>query len=420
MKVKNKLVLIIGFLSILSALINGIFIYFLSKNALEERTHDQLKSIAVLKENQFNNFIDGRIKDIEGIAKEKYLLENLNLFIENNDDNSYDILTQLLNEKIDYKNSFFELFIINKNGEIYISTDQSKKQQIVSNENYYINGQKDTYIQNFYFDNILHKPAITISTPIFNNEDSLIGILAGRVDISNISEIMIERTGLGATGETYLVNKYNLVLTDLLKQEDASLKTTIHKKYLTDCFKGNNGNGIFTDYSNASVFLTYLWLEENDICLVEQIEKEEVFMSINKIRNIIIMINLFIFIIIFITGYFSSKIITNPLKKFSDATIKIGQGNLDTKIDVKSKDEIGEFANLFTKMTSDLKKSGAELKNYNKKLEMKVREKTKNLKEKNQNLEKFNNLTVKRELKMIELKKRNKELEKMLKKKKFK
>jgi PAS domain S-box-containing protein len=46
-----------------------------------------------------------------------------------------------------------------------------------------------------------------------------------------------------------------------------------------------------------------------------------------------------------------------PLHKLTTAALQIGKGNLDTRIDVKSKDEIGILAEAFNRMTRDLSKT---------------------------------------------------------------
>ncbi|GAH16620.1 unnamed protein product, partial [marine sediment metagenome] len=76
----------------------------------------------------------------------------------------------------------------------------------------------------------------------------------------------------------------------------------------------------------------------------------------------------------------------------------------DTKIDIKSKDEIGDLATSFEKMAQSLKKQQDNLENL-------VVERTKELETKIDELQKYKKITVGRELKMVELKKRIKELE---------
>ena len=108
-----------------------------------------------------------------------------------------------------------------------------------------------------------------------------------------------------------------------------------------------------------------------------------------------------------------SRSITVPLRKLKEGAEKIGEGKLDTRIEIKSKDEFGELASSFNKMVEDLKKSTISI-NDSKGI---IEERTSQLNAKIKELEIFNKLAVGRELKMIELKKRVKEMEEQLGKK---
>ena len=50
----------------------------------------------------------------------------------------------------------------------------------------------------------------------------------------------------------------------------------------------------------------------------------------------------------------NTKGITKPIISLRDAAREIGKGKLDTKIEIKSKDEIGELASSLNQMTVDL------------------------------------------------------------------
>lgn len=95
--------------------------------------------------------------------------------------------------------------------------------------------------------------------------------------------------------------------------------------------------------------------------------------------------------------------VINPIYRLQKGAEIIGKGNLDYKIEIKRKDEIGDLAQEFNKMTKELQ---ASYKN----LEEKVVERTQQLDQKIKELEKFNKMAVGRELKMIELKKEIKRL----------
>ena len=88
---------------------------------------------------------------------------------------------------------------------------------------------------------------------------------------------------------------------------------------------------------------------------------------------------------------------------------KVGAGDLEFRLNIKRNDEIGSTAESFDTMAAKLQKSREVMQNYSKELEKKVKEKTKTLEKTNEDLQKFKNLAVGRELKMIELKKKLKE-----------
>jgi PAS domain S-box-containing protein len=82
-----------------------------------------------------------------------------------------------------------------------------------------------------------------------------------------------------------------------------------------------------------------------------------------------------------------SRTISRPITKLRDAATEIGKGNLDTRIEIKSKDEIGQLSRAFDKMSEDLRASHLRLKESHKQLEEKVQERTAKLSSSNENLE---------------------------------
>jgi len=131
-----------------------------------------------------------------------------------------------------------------------------------------------------------------------------------------------------------------------------------------------------------------------------------------------------------------SRGITGPIRKLTNAAKDVAGGNLSTRVEVKTKDEIGELADSFNKMAIDLKTSKDKIESYSANLEKAVQgrtaelEKTKAglekavkertaeveksktiLEEKVDELEIFYDATVDRELGMEELRNKVKELE---------
>ncbi|KPL17838.1 MAG: hypothetical protein AMJ92_10765 [candidate division Zixibacteria bacterium SM23_81] len=62
-----------------------------------------------------------------------------------------------------------------------------------------------------------------------------------------------------------------------------------------------------------------------------------------------------------VTGFLIYTLIRAPVRKLTAGTRAIAQGNLDYKIPLQRKDEIGELSNSFNTMTSELKRAREEL-----------------------------------------------------------
>ncbi len=72
-------------------------------------------------------------------------------------------------------------------------------------------------------------------------------------------------------------------------------------------------------------------------------------------------------------------IVRRPVMKLVAGTQRIAQGDLDTRIEDTSRDELGRLAASFNRMTQDLRKAREEASNWSHQLEQKVVEKTEEL-----------------------------------------
>ncbi|MEH2356416.1 ATP-binding protein [Nostoc sp.] len=75
-----------------------------------------------------------------------------------------------------------------------------------------------------------------------------------------------------------------------------------------------------------------------------------------------------------VVGYMLSRTISKPIKKLQQAVMNLAEGKLDTRVNIRSYDEIGELATSFNKMADDLQYSRDELVNTNKQLRDEISE----------------------------------------------
>ncbi|HEY5649495.1 MAG TPA: ATP-binding protein, partial [Nitrospiria bacterium] len=67
-------------------------------------------------------------------------------------------------------------------------------------------------------------------------------------------------------------------------------------------------------------------------------------------------------------GFYLAKSITVPLQKLVEGTKEIARGNLDFKINVRARDEVGQVVQSFNRMTTDLRTSKTKLEEANRSL----------------------------------------------------
>jgi signal transduction histidine kinase len=100
-----------------------------------------------------------------------------------------------------------------------------------------------------------------------------------------------------------------------------------------------------------------------------EIMKQEMISSVVFYSFIFFMLSFFLIFVMF------NRFITSPLSKLIKGVRKMGEGHLGVNVDIKSKDEIGELANSFNMMSKDLKKSRDKQEEYNKNLEILLKQK---------------------------------------------
>ncbi|QLE40342.1 HAMP domain-containing protein [Nostoc sp. C052] len=73
-------------------------------------------------------------------------------------------------------------------------------------------------------------------------------------------------------------------------------------------------------------------------------------------------------------GYLLSITISKPIKQLQQAVMNLAEGKLNTRVSIRSQDEIGELATSFNKMADDLQSSRDELVNANEQLRDEITE----------------------------------------------
>ncbi len=164
--------------------------------------------------------------------------------------------------------------------------------------------------------------------------------------LPEIQEVLLERTGLGETGESYLVGEnHNLISKSRFGQ--ANYPIIVKTMGVNQAFDGRPGTDTFLDYRGIEVFGAYEEIEINGLnwVLLSEINLEEALSPLGQVRANLIITVLIILIFILIVSYFLSKLIVQPIVTMKQRLTRMSQGLFDS--DTTNSDRTDEIGNMF-------------------------------------------------------------------------
>lgn len=119
------------------------------------------------------------------------------------------------------------------------------------------------------------------------------------------------------------------------------------------------------------------------ILVLSQIDGKHAFSAVERLIQRSLVFAGIVLTLAFLAAIFFSRSLTKPINALVDAMKQVSKGELETKIDVGTRDEIAILATSFNSMLGDLEASRTELEMINRDLEQKVKDRTRRLEEQN-------------------------------------
>lgn len=330
------------------------------QNTLTQSIYDRLGAVSTLKEDELNRWVLDNKNEIAFLAQRAEVRQNL-LTISEYDENSnfyeaaYNRLSTYLNTESIYHTSFQEIFLLSPvGGKVLISTIQQNEGQYRVSDTYYTRGRLDIYVQNVYTSPQTGKPTMTIATPVLDTNGSLVGVLAAHVDLERLDSIILQRSGLGETGETYLVDKFNNFIS-AAQFGEREYPRGVHTEGINTALQGIDGESLYTNYNNVPVIGVYKWLDNWDMALLAEISQQEAFEPARRLTVAVFIVGLATAIILSFGAYLIARQIARPILAITDTASQIAAGNLEATAPIMTQDEIGELAMIFNAMAEQIK-----------------------------------------------------------------
>ncbi|MEA1906196.1 MAG: histidine kinase dimerization/phosphoacceptor domain -containing protein [Euryarchaeota archaeon] len=221
---------------------------------------------------------------------------------------------------------------------------------------------------------------VSAATPILVDGE-FSGVVIVDFDARKIFEIATDMTGLGVTGEIYILNEYGYIITPSRFSNDTIPTQDIDLGHFVTTVNHEPEAALYKNYRGADVLGAHAPIPAMNWCLVAEIEEAEAFAPVTRLTTTMFSVLAGLLLIGAVICVIVSGTIAKPIVKLQRGAEEIMNGNLDYKVGTGTGDEVGELSRAFDTMTANLKESGRALEGYSRGLEKKVEERTARLDE---------------------------------------
>ncbi|MFA0815067.1 MAG: methyl-accepting chemotaxis protein [Anaerofustis sp.] len=359
---KRTMVVSISLLILICAAGLIVFSYLFAKNSLQDAISDSLGKLATESAQKVDQKIDTYFTELDVLAS--------NAVFQNPSANISEI-GDILNRDMT-KTDTMSLFLLDSSGNTIYSTSGASG-SFADREYYQAAVGGSNYISSPLISKSDGTMIIIIAVPVRSDSGQITGVLCATKDANALSDFIANIT-YGKSGYAYIINDSGTMVAcgsskDLVLQEMNVLDTSaggdengiaISQKMVA----GESGTGVYS-YEGRKQYLGYAPLENAQWSLAITAPSDEVFTSVGALGNIMMIIAVVAVLISIGVSYYLASSIANPINTVVGYAATMANGDFTTDISekmIKRKDEIGNLAKAFMKMSNGLDKALCNIK----------------------------------------------------------
>ncbi len=363
LKLKKNLIIILLVVTLVPLFTTGYVSHRKMSSVLLNDVCEDLRSIGRTR----TLFIDEKLEetktDTETIAKNWIVIEVLRqISLEKTNKTDPNFGTLFKNAKghlsrIASTKGYEDIMLISADGKIELTCDEHSAEMglDVSSEYYFKEGKERTHFTSLFYNKFAGKNLIYITTPCFDMQGRFAGCVVLEAGLKRIYNVLVDREGLGETGESYLVDRDKFMISESRFIKDAVLRVKVDSFGVSEGLSGKTGVSVYPDYRNIPVFGSWHPIKYTNWVLIVEKDEAEAFAPLwaNQINHSILLSVTVIMVVVI--AIFSALATVKPVQKLIEISEYVREGKLDRDVKIQSYDEIGLLINVFNKLIRDMR-----------------------------------------------------------------
>ncbi len=251
------------------------------------------------------------------------------------------------------------IFLMNTKGTVIFSTDPALMWSSKEQEDYFKVGLTQVILSTPYISPATEKATTIVALPILDESQATVGVVAAQLNFNQISAILQSYTGLGSSGEVFLLGADRLLLTPT--RYGLSIGSTYPAlEPATDPIgpalaQKGDGQVNYVSYQNVPVLAAYHYIPNLQVLIMAQQDVSEALLTTIQTTLINVGVIIFSLILAFVVAWYASNRITIPIGRLTTIARANASGNLTMRAEIEQDDEIGALAEVFNQMTDQLR-----------------------------------------------------------------
>jgi len=322
------------------------------RHDLQREVTAKLSAVAAVMETQVHRWAEARVAPLAFLATNPTTRENVTLLSANAAEPSTgsgqsasaarDALRTQLRAVLEQNPAFRRLAVLNGEGRVLVSTDPQTEGSLAE-QGIPLEPEQASSLQFITLDPTADV-GLVITQRITDPPHPL--WLIGWLNLSDLAAGLQTVSELGKTGEIYLVDASGMALPQ--GQTVASLG-------IEAALAGENTEGLYENYAGVPVIGVYRWIPELGLALVAEQAQEEAFATTDNVTAAVIGATLIVALATAVVAAVVTRQIARPVVRLTESALRIAEGDLEQRVPVTSRDEIGILAHVFNRMAAELK-----------------------------------------------------------------